>query len=185
MIDSIKRYVQEQNMFAEGDYVVAGVSGGADSICLLCVLLELRLEIPMTIHVVHINHKIREEAGEDAAYVEAFCRERQLPFSLVEADVEQLAAQRHISTEEAGREVRYEAFHRILNENRAGRRGRIAIAHNQNDCCETFLFHLFRGSGLKGLTGIPAIRREIVRPLLHTSKKLYNILGGLQVLLYG
>ena len=111
MIDSIKRYVQEQNMFAEGDYVVAGVSGGADSICLLCVLLELRLEIPMTIHVVHINHKIREEAGEDAAYVEAFCRERQLPFSLVEADVEQLAAQRHISTEEAGREVRYEAFH--------------------------------------------------------------------------
>ena len=66
MIDSIKRYVQEQNMFAEGDYVVAGVSGGADSICLLCVLLELRLEIPMTIQVVHINHKIREEAGEDA-----------------------------------------------------------------------------------------------------------------------
>lgn len=170
MIDSIKRYVQEQNMFAEGDYVVAGVSGGADSICLLCVLLELRLEIPMTIHVVHINHKIREEAGEDAAYVEAFCRERQLPFALVEADVEQLAAQRHISTEEAGREVRYEAFHRILNENRAGRRGRIAIAHNQNDCCETFLFHLFRGSGLKGLTGIPAIRGEIVRPLLHTSR---------------
>lgn len=170
MIDSIKRYVQEQNMFAEGDYVVAGVSGGADSICLLCVLLEVRLEIPMTIHVVHINHKIREEAGEDAAYVEAFCRERQLPFSLVEADVEQLAAQRHISTEEAGREVRYEAFHRILNENRAGRRGRIAIAHNQNDCCETFLFHLFRGSGLKGLTGIPAIRGEIVRPLLHTSR---------------
>lgn len=170
MIDSIKRYVQEQNMFAEGDYVVAGVSGGADSICLLCVLLELRLEIPMTIQVVHINHKIREEAGEDAAYVEAFCRERQLPFSLVEADVEQLAAQRHISTEEAGREVRYEAFHRILNENRAGRRGRIAIAHNQNDCCETFLFHLFRGSGLKGLTGIPAIRGEIVRPLLHTSR---------------
>ena len=94
MIDSIKKYVQEQNMFAEGDYVVAGVSGGADSICLLCVLLELRLEIPMTIHVVHINHKIREEAGEDAAYVEAFCRERQLPFSLVEADVEQLAAHR-------------------------------------------------------------------------------------------
>ena len=170
MIDSIKKYVQEQNMFAEGDYVVAGVSGGADSICLLCVLLELRLEIPMTIHVVHINHKIREEAGEDAAYVEAFCRERQLPFSLVEADVEQLAAQRHISAEEAGREVRYEAFYRILNENRAGRRGRIAIAHNQNDCCETFLFHLFRGSGLKGLTGIPAIRGEIVRPLLHTSR---------------
>lgn len=183
MIDSIKRYVQEQNMFAEGDYVVAGVSGGADSICLLCVLLELRLEIPMTIHVVHINHKIREEAGEDAAYVEAFCCERQLPFSLVEADVEQLAAQRHISTEEAGREVRYEAFHRILNENRAGRRGRIAIAHNQNDCCETFLFHLFRGSGLKGLTGIPAIRGEIVRPLLHTSRtqiERYLVQKGIQ-----
>lgn len=170
MINRIKSYVQEQNMFAEGDYVVAGVSGGADSICLLCVLLELAADIPMTIHVVHVNHKIRSEAGEDAAYVERFCAERELPFTLVEADVEQLAADRHISTEEAGREVRYGAFYRVLEENRGKRRGRIAIAHNRNDCCETFLFHLFRGSGLKGLSGIPAVRAEIVRPLLHTDR---------------
>ena len=72
MINRIKRYIEEQNMFAEGDYVVAGVSGGADSICLLCVLLEISQNIPITIHVVHINHGIRQEAGEDAEYVEEF-----------------------------------------------------------------------------------------------------------------
>ena len=151
MINRIKRYIEEQNMFAEGDYVVAGVSGGADSICLLCVLLEISQNIPITIHVVHINHGIRQEAGEDAEYVEEFCGRRQIPFTLVEEDVPAIAAKNHISTEEAGREVRYDAFYRVLEENRGTHRGRIAIAHNRNDCCETFLFHLFRGSGLKGL----------------------------------
>ena len=166
MINRIKRYIEEQNMFAEGDYVVAGVSGGADSICLLCVLLEISQDIPVTIHVVHVNHGIRQEAGEDAEYVEEFCRRRQIPFTLVEEDVPAIATKNHISTEEAGREVRYDAFCRVLEENRGTHRGRIAIAHNRNDCCETFLFHLFRGSGLKGLMGIPAVRDDIVRPLL-------------------
>lgn len=166
MVNKVREYVKEQHMFEKGDYVVAGVSGGADSICLLCMLMELQEEYELKLHVVHVNHGIRKEAGQDADYVEQFCKEHRIPFTLIEEKVEELAARWHISTEEAGREVRYEAFYRTLNENKGERNGKIAIAHNKNDCCETFLFHLFRGSGLRGLTGIQAVRGEIVRPLL-------------------
>ena len=166
MIEKVRRFAEEQDMLEEHDYVVAGVSGGADSVCLLYMLLELRKKIDFQIHVVHINHMIREEAGEDAAYVEALCKEHKLPFSLVCRDVEKEAAERQLSTEEMGRLIRYEAFYQVLKEYAGDRRGRIAIAHNKNDCCETFLFHLFRGSGLQGLSGIRPVRDDIIRPLL-------------------
>lgn len=166
MTDKVWNYIQKYHMLEENDYVVAGVSGGADSVCLLSMLLEIRKKLPMTIHVVHINHKIRAEAQRDASYVEALCQKNELPFTLVEEQVEELARQKKISTEEAGREVRYQAFYRVLRENCKGSRGKIAIAHNKNDSCETFLFHLFRGSGLKGLTGIRPVRGEIIRPIM-------------------
>lgn len=159
-------YVQRYRMLEEGDYVVAGVSGGADSVCLLFLLCELRKEIPIQIHVVHINHMIREDANADAAYVKMLCEKFNIPFTLVECDVEALAKEQRLSAEEAGRNVRYEAFYRVLSLHQGDRKGRIAIAHNKNDCCETFLFHLFRGSSLKGLCGIHPVRNEIIRPLL-------------------
>jgi tRNA(Ile)-lysidine synthase len=94
--------------------------------------------------------------------VEKLCTTHQIPFTLVEKDVEEIARACHISTEEAGRNVRYEAFYKELD----GREGKIAVAHNKNDCCETFLFNLFRGSALKGLSGIKPKRDMIIRPLL-------------------
>ena len=103
MIEKVRSFVEEQDMLKEHDYVVAGVSGGADSVCLLYMLLELQKKIDFQIHVVHINHMIREEAGEDAAYVEALCKEHKLPFSLICRDVEKEAAERQLSTEEMGR----------------------------------------------------------------------------------
>ena len=166
MIEKVWHYVEEQHMLLEDDYVVAGVSGGADSVCLLYMLLELRKWLPFSIHVVHINHMIREEAGEDAAYVETLCRQYQLPFTLFCRDVEQEARERKLSCEEAGRQIRYEAFYQVIQEYAGGKRGRIAIAHNKNDSCETFLFHLFRGSGLQGLAGIRPVREDIIRPIL-------------------
>jgi tRNA(Ile)-lysidine synthase len=162
MTDKVLKYVREQDMLKEGDLVVAGVSGGADSVCLLFVLLEIKKVIPIKIEVVHINHMIREDAVTDARYVEDLCREYDIPFILVESDVEEIARKEHISTEEAGRNVRYNAFYRVLGD----RKGKIAIAHNKNDCCETFLFNLFRGAALKGLTGIRPTRDKIIRPLL-------------------
>lgn len=166
MFDKVYTYVKEYNMLSEGDFVVAGVSGGADSVCLFFMLKEIRKRIPFEIHVVHINHKIRQEAGEDAEYVRGLCNFYEIPFTLVEADVEEIAAREHISTEEAGRNVRYNAFNDAIKKYANGRNSKIAIAHNKNDCCETFLFNLFRGTGIAGLTGIRAVRDNIIRPLL-------------------
>lgn len=166
MFDKVYAYVKEYNMLREGDFVVAGVSGGADSVCLFFVLMELRKRILFDIHVVHVNHKIRKEAGEDAEYVRGLCNSYEIPFTLVEADVEEIAEKEHISTEEAGRNVRYDAFNDVIKKCANGRNSKIAIAHNKNDCCETFLFNLFRGTGLAGLTGIRAVRDNIIRPIL-------------------
>ena len=165
-------------MLQAGDIVAAGISGGADSVCLLFMLHALRDEIPFTLYVVHVNHGIREEAGRDAAFVEALCKRLDIPFYLEAADVEAIAKQRRCSTEEAGRQLRYAAFKRILNDEAAQCKGRmrIAVAHNLNDRAETMLFHLFRGSGLHGLRSIQPIRSrkgepDVIRPLLSVSRR--------------
>ena len=150
-------------MLQPGDRVVAGVSGGADSVCLLFLLLEWRREFPLDIAVVHVNHGIRPEAGEDARYVEKLCGEHKIPFFLTEADVRQRSILEKCSEEEAGRRTRYEAFDKAAEEWGATK---IAVAHNSNDRSETQLFHLFRGSGIRGLASILPVRGRIIRPIL-------------------
>lgn len=116
MTDKILRYMEEYHMLPENGNVVAGVSGGADSVCLLLVLLRLRESLGLNLHVVHVNHGLRQEAGEDARFVEALCKERGVSFSLVEEDVEGFARRERLSCEEAGRTVRYRAFAQALDE---------------------------------------------------------------------
>ena len=162
-------------MLRAGDVVVAGVSGGADSVCLLFMLREMRKKIPFTLLAAHVNHGIREEAGEDARFVQALCERLDVPFFVENADIRKLAGQQGCSEEEAGRRARYEFFGRILREWENGGRRRIAVAHNLNDRAETMLFHLFRGSGLKGLGSIRPVREggegpDVIRPLLGVSR---------------
>ncbi len=156
-------YCRAYQLFSPGDGVVLGVSGGADSVCLLFALQRLRRELEIGLYVVHINHGIRPDANRDAAYVEELCRQLEVPFTLVETDVGAYARERGCSTEEAGREVRYDAFFRELKRRQAQK---IAVAHNAGDRAETLLFHLFRGTGLTGLGSIRPVRGRIVRPLL-------------------
>ena len=113
-LDKVSTYIEKYHMLSAGDTVAAGVSGGADSVCLLFVLSALQKKIPFRLMVVHVNHKIRNEAGEDAAYVQKLCKGLQVPFYLYEKDVEQIARREGISTEEAGRNIRYEAFREVL-----------------------------------------------------------------------
>ena len=94
-------------MLQAHDRVVAGVSGGADSVCLLFLLLEWQKICPTDIAVVHVNHGIRAEAGEDARYVEKLCEERKIPYFLTQADIRDRAGREKISEEEAGRRTRY------------------------------------------------------------------------------
>lgn len=150
-------------MLATGERIVAGVSGGADSVCLLFLLLEWAKRSPLELAVVHVNHGIRREAAQDADYVKGLCEAAGIPFYLTESDVLSRAKQEKCSEEEAGRRTRYEAFARAAADFGAEK---IAVAHNSNDRSETMLFHLFRGSGIKGLGSIRPVRDNIIRPIL-------------------
>ncbi|MBR5798884.1 MAG: tRNA lysidine(34) synthetase TilS [Lachnospiraceae bacterium] len=197
MVNKVFSYVKAYRMIEEGDTVITGVSGGADSVCLLFVLLKLREKIPFFPVVVHVNHQVREDAGEDALFVEALCKKWQVPFYMVSEDMKAYALANRLSEEEAGREIRYRAFEDILLKeyekkaidltDEAGKeawmaKAKIAVAHNSNDRAETMLFHLFRGTGLKGACGIRPVSGRIIRPLLSVSREeieAYLELNGL------
>uniref|UniRef100_UPI00405748AD tRNA lysidine(34) synthetase TilS n=1 Tax=Acetatifactor sp. TaxID=1872090 RepID=UPI00405748AD len=161
--EKVFSYLEEHHMLNPNDRVVAGISGGADSVCLLFVLLEYRKKVPFSLAVVHVNHGIRQEAQEDARYVEELCQTEGIPFYGTEIDVRQKAKKEKCSEEEAGRKARYEAFAKVAEEFDARK---IAVAHNCNDRSETMLFHLFRGSSIKGLGSIRPVRDNIIRPIL-------------------
>ncbi|MDE7008676.1 MAG: tRNA lysidine(34) synthetase TilS, partial [Lachnospiraceae bacterium] len=139
MIKKIAEFIRKYQMIEPHDTIAAGISGGADSVCLFFILLEVRKQIPFNLKVVHVNHGIRTDAGEDAEFVRTLCEKQGIPFLLVEKDVKKLAKESGRSAEEEGRLVRYEAFAKAL----GNERGKIAVAHNSNDRAETMLFHLF------------------------------------------
>ncbi len=175
LLKKVKKYMKVHDMVEPGDCVIAGVSGGADSVCMLYLLVQLQREIPFRLAVVHVNHGLRTEAGEDAVFVEKLCGQWDIPFYLREVDMAGYAASHKLSQEEAGRLLRYQAFQEVLGEIRAGARGRIAVAHNADDRAETMLFHMFRGSGLKGLSSIRPVRESVIRPLLYVTREQIEI----------
>ncbi len=171
MVNKVLDYCEQYHMIASGDVVVTGVSGGADSVCLLFMLLAIREKVPFHLAVAHVNHGLRKEAAMEAAYVHELCENRGIPFYLKEADMAGYAREASLSEEEAGRQIRYAFFREILilegtRHQTEEAKWKIAVAHNRNDRAETMLFHLFRGTGLAGLCGIPAVNGRIIRPLL-------------------
>ena len=110
LAEKIRAYMEKENMAPRGSGILAGVSGGADSVCLLALLVRIREEMDWRIGAVHVNHGLREEAGEDAAFVRALCAAWDVPFFLKEEDVGKKAEEWRLSVEEAGRRVRYQAF---------------------------------------------------------------------------
>lgn len=144
-----------------GREVLAAVSGGMDSMCLLHFLHSWGRTQGVAVTAAHFNHQLRgAESDRDEAFVRDWCEKHNVPFVCGRGDVERLAQERGFSPEEAAREARY-AF---LRETAAGRP--ILTAHHADDNAETMLLNLLRGTGLKGLTGIPAERQGIVRPFL-------------------
>ncbi len=161
--NKVLEYCKKHKLLDKGERIVVGVSGGADSVCLLFVLLSLQESYDLRLSAVHVHHGIRLEAGEDAAYVEKLCEEKGIPFTLVRRDIPAEAKFLGCSEEEAGRKARYEVFEEILQKEGGGK---IAVAHNANDRAETMLFHLFRGTGLTGLSSIKPLREKVIRPIL-------------------
>ncbi|MBR3040286.1 MAG: tRNA lysidine(34) synthetase TilS [Lachnospiraceae bacterium] len=170
MWNRIYEEIEKERMMKDGDTVVAGVSGGADSVCLLYVLKEYAKIHEIKLIAAHIHHGLRDNADGDEAYVKALCTEWNVPLRVLHIDAKQVATDRKISVEEAGRQERYAFFRQILEEEKASGNGKIAVAHQQDDLCETMLFQLFRGSGISGLRGILPVSGNIIRPLLSVSR---------------
>ncbi|SMD02646.1 tRNA(Ile)-lysidine synthase [Desulfocicer vacuolatum DSM 3385] len=162
--------VQAHAMLSPGDVVLAGVSGGADSVALLGILKELALSFSLQIGVAHVNHCLRgEESDRDEAFVRDLAASHGLPLHVQQTDVAARARKNKKSIEDAARDVRY-AFYREI----ASRHGynRVALGHNSDDNAEQVLMNLLRGSGPRGLMGIPPMRDNlIIRPLIRVSRQ--------------
>ena len=169
-------FITKNELLNNNDSVVLGVSGGADSICMLKLLYDLKEDLGISLYVVHVNHSIRgAEADEDEEFVVNVCKDMEIPCRVRRVDVESIANSQGLSVEEAGRMVRYDEMEKYAIEVGASR---IAVAHNSNDNAETVLMNLARGTGIKGLGGIQAKRSlgygdeskdkqlEIIRPIL-------------------
>ena len=169
MMKKVLDYVNKNKMLEHGDSVILGVSGGADSVCMLHLLNSIKEDLGIELTVVHVNHGIRGiEAEQDAEFVEHISKKLGVECKIFHIDIPAIAREKKMSEEEAGRIERYAVFESVAEEVGANK---IAVAHNLNDNSETVLFNLFRGSGLKGMTGIPVKRGKIIRPLLCLTRK--------------
>jgi tRNA(Ile)-lysidine synthase len=172
MLDKVRETIRKYGMLKKGDGVVIGVSGGADSVALLFLLNFLRKEFNLTLHIAHLNHKLRgQESEEDLYFVNNLADKLRIPIALQEEDVSKKARIEKQSVEEVGRQLRYDFFVKVAqNENLQ----RIAVGHTRDDQAETILMHIIRGSGLSGLCGIPPTRKFqgclIIRPLIEISR---------------
>jgi tRNA(Ile)-lysidine synthase len=177
LAQSVLNYIRKHGLLKAGDRVGIAVSGGADSVASLRLLLELRKEIGVVLSVVHFNHKLRGAASdEDERFVAQLAQEHKLELHCEGGDVAAYATEKHLSLETAARQMRYRYFRRLLLEERLNR---IATGHTLDDQAETVMLKLVRGAGTRGLAGIyPQLSVpgsqfpvSIVRPLLGVRRK--------------
>ncbi len=191
--EQVRRTVREFHMIRRGDRVVTGVSGGADSVCLLLLLNELAGEFGVRVYAVHVHHGLRKAAEEDAAFTGRLCGRLGIPLKIYHVDAAGEAGRRGLGVEEAGRELRYELFDRACREwEREEQEGaddpgvfgerenseeallpaqwKIAVAHHREDSAETVLMNLCRGASLTGLSGIRPVNGRVIRPLIRCSR---------------
>jgi tRNA(Ile)-lysidine synthase len=153
-------------MFEGGDLVLLAVSGGGDSLVLLDVMVQLAGEKDLSLRVVHVDHGLRPESGEDALFVSEVAAHYGLPCGVVEVEVDTLDGR--LSPEEAAREARYSAFREELEKSGARR---LATGHTADDRIETLLLRLISGAGPRGLAAIPPVRLPFIRPLIQVWRK--------------
>ncbi len=158
-------------MLRAGDMVIVGLSGGADSVCLLLLLKELAREIGYSLTAVHVEHGMRgEESRREAAFARKLCHEADIDFLSYAVDVPDYRARTGRSPEEAARELRYDCFRQACVSRGANR---LALAHHAGDCAETMLFHLSRGTGIRGMCGIrPVSERALAGTELFSEEKV-------------
>jgi tRNA(Ile)-lysidine synthase len=158
----ISSTIHEWDMLPRGCTVVAGLSGGADSVTMTHFFSRHASEYGIKLTAAHVNHGLRgKDADSDEQFVRSFCENYSIPLHVLNADVRSIARQNSQGIEECGRNIRYSFFRSLCGEN-----GRIATAHTLSDSAETSLMNLAKGAGAKGLCGIPPVRGNIIRPII-------------------
>ena len=183
MIQRIKQFILQHNMIEPADHLILSVSGGADSVCLLRVIWELKKEAMIQgdwdYEILHVEHGIRgKESVDDARFVQKLAEYMKVPVTVVSVDVPKFSKENKLGDEEAARILRYQAF-----EERARlTKGKIVLAHHLEDNAETVMFQMLRGSGLKGLCGMMPVRVDAgvnyIRPLLCVSRQEIEVFLG-------
>jgi tRNA(Ile)-lysidine synthase len=179
--EDFRATLRRHALIKKGDHVVIGLSGGPDSVCLFHLLLSIAQSKQLTLHPVHINHGFRPDAADDdQTYVEALAASQGISCRTFIYDCNRIAMEKKISSEEAGRRVRYDSFALVADEiaktGVAKEHIKIAVAHHLNDQVETVLFRLLRGTGTDGLAGMEYCRDNgagvaIIRPLLDVKRE--------------
>lgn len=161
----VEKFITQEKLLNSHDSVLVALSGGADSVALLRLLLELGYPC----EAAHCNFHLRgEESNRDEAFVQQLCTQLQVKLHVIHFNTAEVAAERHISIEMAARELRYQWFEELRRKTGAQA---VAVAHHQDDSVETFLLNLIRGTGINGLRGIHPKNGHIIRPLLSLSRK--------------
>ena len=170
--ETIQQFIEQEHLLDKGKRYLVALSGGADSVCLLRVLLLLGYQV----EAVHCNFHLRgEESNRDEDYVKTLCKKHSIELHLIHFDTESYAKLHKVSLEMAARDLRYHYFEQLRQDIEADG---ICVAHHQDDCVETILMNLMRGTGIHGLTGIKARNGKVLRPLLSVSRK--NIIKWLE-----
>jgi len=162
--DKVLKTICDRNMLSSGDKVIVAFSGGVDSTALVYILNSLNRKLKIKLFTAHLNHKIRgKDADADASFVKKTSDKLGIPCFIEKFDVPGFARQEKLNLEDAARRIRYEFLERIAAKAGANK---IALAHTADDNIETFLMRLIRGTGMKGLEGIPPVRDKIIRPMI-------------------
>ncbi len=183
----VEENIIQYSLIKKGDHIIIGLSGGPDSVCLFFILKKFSEKIGFTISVVHVNHNLRgDESDLDEKFVVEICKKYDVECRIVDVDCDALAKEHKITTEEAGRNVRYQSFYeeanRIVTSNEKAFKNitefhniKIAVAQNKNDQAETVIMRIMRGTGINGLSGMEYKRKgekdiEIIRPILNLTR---------------
>ena len=169
LLTTVKETIRKYHMLRSGDRVLVAVSGGPDSVCLLSLLHALSKELDLSLHVAHLDHMFRgaESAGE-ASFVADLAKDLGIPATIEHFNVPAFCRERGLSPQEGARAVRYGLLQQIAHDTDAAR---IATGHTADDQAETFLMRLVRGAGTSGLSAIPPVRDNIIRPLIDATRE--------------
>ncbi|MBO5874013.1 MAG: tRNA lysidine(34) synthetase TilS, partial [Rikenellaceae bacterium] len=170
----VQRFIDEKALLTPSDKVLVALSGGADSVALIRVLLSLGY----TCECAHCNFHLRgEESDRDETFVRHLCQKLNVKLHITHFDTNEFAKEQHLSIEMAARKLRYDWFEELRKQNDASA---IAVAHHRDDSVETFMLNLIRGTGINGLKGIAARNGHIIRPLLKESREsVIDYLNGI------